>query len=79
MNNHYEYKGKATSQIVYSPSGFHQNSHYIKATEPLKGRDLNDRELLKEQFYLSRFLRIMEANTAVPTLPDPSLLQAIKK
>lgn len=60
MNNQgFEHKGKAISQIVYSPQSFSQTGFYPKPTQPPSSIDLNDRELLKEQFYLNRFIRIL--------------------
>lgn len=75
----YEQKGKAINQIVYSPQSFSQTGIYPKPTQPPSPMDLNGKELLKEQFYLNRFIRILPANTTMPTLPDQVLLQAIKK
>ena len=58
---------------------FAQVSNNKSKSVPPAIYEMTDRELLKEQFYLSRFLKTLESNTNMPTLPDPSLLEAIKK
>ena len=46
---------------------------------PLPSVVLSERDLLKEHFYLERFIKLLESSSNMPTLPDASLLVAIKK
>ena len=50
-----------------------------KKLGPAEVNHLNDKQLLQEHFLLQKFLHQLESSSNMPTLPNDSLLIAIKK
>ncbi len=59
--------------MQYNPK-ISQKSVNSKSIGPPPAQLMNPKELIKEQFYLERFLHHLQANSNMPTLPDQSVL-----
>ena len=69
---------KAVMQPYRNPSKYEQVSTKIMQQGPPRMAEMTDRELIKEQFYLSRFLHHLTGNSNLPTLPNSDVLYSIK-